>query len=668
MSTTTEQTPETTIRIDPVPGRGRRRVCVAVMHGDAAVHLDTFEIENAGKRAAFIDKAEERAERLGITLNRDNIENRLLEDALQEHPTGAAIVSEPVESGAVLEAFGIDVLGETDDQAIICWVPETGKRWKVKSPANWKIEEMFQAMGQRAVHGLWREPGQPPSGRYKPEALREAVAIVAATAPRLTASRFVGQGVWRHEPQILIVNGGEACLYDGNEFEAVGHPRLGNKIIDFHADARWGTDLQQQVQAMTPERAAEALRRLRGVLGHWNWTHAADVEVVAALIPATFIQACWAWRPLVSIIGASDSGKSTLLGQVIVPVLGDWTIAADRSTEAGLRQKIGCNAAPVVIDEFDLYSQRQKVLELFRTSSRGGEILRGTADQTGVSYGVRHIAWFAAIESGDVWGQDRNRFIRLELLPPEHRGELVLPGSRELAELGRLLMVAAIWAAPRAVELAESIRNTIVPDIHGRLVESYAVPAAMHAVLRHGREVTREVAVETLRRMIGGRAALIGQGERDEVQLLRDILNRIVRVPETAAGDGSGTIYVERTVGDILSEGLGRGLRGPLGQQNTTASEIVAGRGVRIFQRKDKTQRLFVSDEVVRQQLLQDTRWQNSRLDQILSRLTGAEREQQRLTGQVRNWGVSCPWPSCLEEMGGQDSDQDNVTAWNHGG
>ena len=204
-----------------------------------------------------------------------------------------------------------------------------------------------------------------------------------------------------------------------------------------------------------------ALQRLQGILGNWNWTHAADAEVVAALIPATFIQACWTWRPLVSIIGASDSGKSTLLGQVIVPVLGEWTIAADRSTEAGLRQRIGCNAAPVVIDEFDLYSQRQKVLELFRTSSRGGEILRGTADQTGISYGVRHIAWFAAIESGDIWGQDRNRFIRLELLPPQNRGDLVLPSSRELAELGRQLMVAAIWAAPRAVELAESIRNTV---------------------------------------------------------------------------------------------------------------------------------------------------------------------------------------------------------------
>jgi hypothetical protein len=631
------------------------------MHGDAAVHLDTVEIDNAGKRAAFIKAAENRAKCLGITLNRDNIENRLLEDAMQARPTAIAETCEPADSGEVLEAFGIDVLGELDDQSIVCWVPETGKRWRVKSPANWKIEEMFQAMGQRALHGLWREHGQPPSGRYKPEALREAVALAAATAPRLTASRFVGQGVWKHEDRLLIVNGGEASLYDGSAFTAHGHPRLGSKIIDFHADAAWGTDLEQQVQAMTAEVAAGALQRLQGVLEHWNWTHTADAEVVAALIPATFIQACWTWRPLVSIIGASDSGKSTLLGQVIVPVLGDWTIAADRSTEAGLRQRIGCNAAPVVIDEFDLYSQRQKVLELFRTSSRGGEILRGTADQTGISYGVRHIAWFAAIESGDIWGQDRNRFIRLELLPPKHRGELVLPGSRELAELGRLLTAAAIWAAPRAVELAEAIRNTIVPDIQGRLVESYAVPAAMYAVLTHGRGVTREAAVETLRRMIGGRAALIGQGERDEVQLLRDILNSLVRVSEPSP-TGTGTVQVERTVGQILGTTIRPNGRPVLGTPNTAALTTVAAMGIRMCKHHGSDQqRLFIADDVVLRRLLRDTRWAQSRIDQILSRLAGAERDQQRLDDTVRSRGLSLPWPGCLTELGGCDNDCDNA-------
>ena len=86
MSNTTETMPETTIRIDPMPGRGQRRVRVAVMSGDTAIHLDTVQIKNSRSRAAFIDEVERRAESLGIALNRDNIEGAMLQDAMQAQP------------------------------------------------------------------------------------------------------------------------------------------------------------------------------------------------------------------------------------------------------------------------------------------------------------------------------------------------------------------------------------------------------------------------------------------------------------------------------------------------------------------------------------------------------------------------------------------------------
>ena len=110
------------------------------MHGDTAVHLDTVQIENARSRAAFIATAEQRAESLGIEVNRVRIEHALLQDAMQVQPAAAAPAAEQPDSSEVLEAFGIDVLGEMDDQSIMCWIPDTGKGWRVKSPANWRIE------------------------------------------------------------------------------------------------------------------------------------------------------------------------------------------------------------------------------------------------------------------------------------------------------------------------------------------------------------------------------------------------------------------------------------------------------------------------------------------------------------------------------------------------
>ncbi len=224
-------------------------------------------------------------------------------------------------------------------------------------------------------------------------------------------------------------------------------------------------------------------------------------------------------------------------------------------------------------------------------------------------------------------------------------------------------MIAAIWAAPRAVELAESIRNTAVPGVHGRLVESFAVPAAMHAVLMHGRDVSREAAVEALRRMIDGRAVLIGQGERDEVQLLRDILSSTVRAPEPAPS-GTGTVHVERTVAQILATDSRANGRASLSTPNSTAVTTVAAMGVRLYKpRGEDGTRIFIADDIVRRRLLQGTRWSLSRIDQILSRLAGAQREQQRLDGTVRCWGLSLPWAGCLAELGGQDSEQDNESA-----
>ena len=36
----------------------------------------------------------------------------------------------------ILDAFGIEVIGETENQSILCWVKHTKKRWTIKSPAG----------------------------------------------------------------------------------------------------------------------------------------------------------------------------------------------------------------------------------------------------------------------------------------------------------------------------------------------------------------------------------------------------------------------------------------------------------------------------------------------------------------------------------------------------
>jgi hypothetical protein len=394
------------------------------------------------------------------------------------------------------------------------------------------------------------------------------------------------------------------------------------------------------VAGMNASKSRELLSRLIGMLKLWNWKHEWDARVVAALVIATFIQTLWRWRPLVSITGPSDSGKTTLFQELLLGIFLEWTIWSDRSTEAGLRQAIAQSAAPVLLDEFDKYQHRQRVLELFRTSSRGGKVLRGTADQTGQQFGLRHIGWFAGTELGLIWGPDRNRFIQMELRLPEGR-TISLPGASELGELGRELAAAALWAAPRAKQLADEIKSTVIAGVHGRLIESFSVPAAMFAVMWHGREATEGRARSILNSMLRDRETLQDQGEPDEKRLIQDILGANVRVT-TANG------IKDLSIGQLLEN---------YGHYRTD----LEAKGIHLVRPRGSGQSfLFVVPAPVLRFLLKDTRWQGACIDQILLRVDGAKRDQQRCHSS-RPWGVAIPWPLCLDRLGHQDAEQDNA-------
>jgi hypothetical protein len=649
--------------VSPVNLNGKLTYRIFAKSGDIIVHNDTFNIADAERRQKFTRRLGERAKKKNIEFDADGCDQAILDLAYQsalDLDTQGGDQSgerESVDPAEVLTAFSIDLLGEQEDQSIVLWCRSTRKRFVVKNPGRWFPQEMRQALGATGDNLLWTIPDTPPpEGKYTPFDLQRAVALAASAAPRISSGRLIGQGIWQKDGEFLVVNGAKAHVFRQGSFLRVSQPRFKNEIIDFSDSKAW-TDQQlllKNTKEMTAKKAKSIMRQIEQLLSQWNWTHKWDHRIAASLIPATFIQSCWSWRPLVSIIGASDTGKTTLLGDVLLPLFGKWTVFADRSSEAGLRQAIRHNTAPVMIDEFDKYKQRQQVLELFRTSSRGGKILRGTANQEGQEFGVKHLAWFAAIESGDIWGQDRNRFIRLELLPPENRGCLVLPSNKELSDLRQELIAVALWAAPVVTKLADTIKGTQVDGVHGRLVESFSVPAAMDAVVRFGHGVPEKNATNALRAFLKNRASLEEQGEPDEVRLLRDILAATIRVQ---LREKDRTELATRTISQIL-EGWTPFV--PDAEQHLVLE--LEARGVRIVQLRDGAgSSLFLVSEMVREKLLHGSRWQQTRIDQILKRLPGAQSTQQRCAGQ-RPWGISLPWPGCLESIDGEDNDQDNAT------
>jgi putative DNA primase/helicase len=139
------------------------------------------------------------------------------------------------------------------------------------------------------------------------------------------------------------------------------------------------------------------------------------------------------WRPHLWVSGPSGSGKSWILANVISTIVGDSAIHVQgATTEAGLRQKIGSDALPVVFDEAESEDKRgqqrlEGVLELARQASSESKarITKGSAGGGAIDYMVRSCFLFASIGVAAVKKADVSRITVLQL--KKNSG----PGSQE---------------------------------------------------------------------------------------------------------------------------------------------------------------------------------------------------------------------------------------------
>ena len=168
-------------------------------------------------------------------------------------------------------------------------------------------------------------------------------------------------------------------------------------------------------------------------------------------------------------------------------IFGSLCMYVVKPTEAAIRQHMRYHSKILIVDEFEHDNHRQKILELFRTSSRGGEVIRGTINQHGASYKLKHIPWFVAIETGLRKQADVNRYLILELdnLPPGKRGDVkFIPPIPQLRDLGLRLFAVALRHFQAARALSVALRSQQVDGVPGRVVESLSVPMGMYAAIQ----------------------------------------------------------------------------------------------------------------------------------------------------------------------------------------
>ena len=126
-----------------------------------------------------------------------------------------------------------------------------------------------------------------------------------------------------------------------------------------------------------------------------RWVTPSAPELLFGWAAASVISGALDWRVHVGVTGPAQAGKSTLLAGVKA-ILNPFAIVREGlSTEAGLRQVIGSDTRPVILDELEAESPRdiervQRIVKLMRSaSSATGDVARGTPSGRALNYTPR---------------------------------------------------------------------------------------------------------------------------------------------------------------------------------------------------------------------------------------------------------------------------------------
>lgn len=536
----------------------------------------------------------------------------------------------------IMAALGLDILGELEDGRVKLFSEYRRKIDIIRDVNRVTRADLLRICGSKALGIVFDGLGECPPGMHAIKSIREAISYTAGFH-RLGDEPDSGLGIWpgksddgTETSSIIFVGGGEGAVLNGKpDLEQINKPRYGGRLLDWSTSNPWYDfgHLQSLIHDATdPAWRRGAVEKSNELWGLWNWQKEIDNKIITGLIMATWVQTIWRWRPQVMITGESSSGKTTLFTALagtdhMTGVFGRLAIKSSGSTAAGLRQTIANTAMVLLCDEFDSSKHRKDVLEMLRSSGGGDAVLRGTTHHKRLQFCLRHITWIAGIESGLERDPDRNRFISMELKKPRgNSGPLRLPTETELNSLGFSLLASIVRTIREAKVFIRAFRAHAPDGFHTRVVESYAVPAACYAAACG---MSDSEALATFLAFIDRHDD--SESDSDGESLLADVLSATVDM-------GKGN---RRTVGELVYRIK------HLDTEETAALERVGVTGVW----EPDGDKVFFAHGMVKKYLLRNTEWEKARIDQILGRVTGAQKLRQRIAGQ-RPRGVLIPFES----------------------
>lgn len=237
-----------------------------------------------------------------------------------------------------------------------------------------------------------------------------------------TYGQLRGRGCWPDEEGV-IVHLGDRLL-----------PPKSKQFIDpetYSCTRRLTYERKTSLPGPSTTRALplEEARKVLGLFEDIHWHEEASGYLLAGWTALAPICGALLWRPHVFVIGSTGAGKTTIIRDLVLPLLGGLgQYFEGGTTEAGIRQKLRADALPVVYDEAEAVDIRtdqriQSILGLARSaSSTGAETAKGTMHGRAMTFQTRSMFCLAAIGGAVRQEADKTRISLLQLRSPQDIG------------------------------------------------------------------------------------------------------------------------------------------------------------------------------------------------------------------------------------------------------
>ena len=316
---------------------------------------------------------------------------------------------------------------------------------------------------------------------------------------------------------------------------------------------------------------------LYSIINRLPWTQTESAILLAGWLFLAPICGLLKWRPSIWMCGERGCGKTYVGTDVIARVLGRFGVfCKGESTEAGIRQELGGDAYPVVIDEAEGSDEERRqnitrILNMIRQSSSAGNfaVLKGSSSGAGIRYALTAMFCLLSISPTADQAADVSRIAVLEL-----RRRKDSKSFRELRnlcdqyltpEMSNALVMRAVTMWPVIRETIE-IFSEIVADVFdsdARLGDQYGTLLAGAWCLAQDEPPSVEKAIQTVKSMNWSDASA-ANADTDAEQCLRRLMQyRLsVRVSAGVQDYMTGLLRMnnsmhDTTVGELVAQMFG---------------------------------------------------------------------------------------------------------------